>query len=45
MPYKIVIIVMLLCMGGCGIKGELVRPSDIPEYKKEQQDQRGSLPL
>jgi predicted small lipoprotein YifL len=35
----------LLLLSACGIKGELVRPSDIPAYEKAKEDRRGSLPL
>jgi predicted small lipoprotein YifL len=36
---------MMLVQSGCGMKGDLVRPHDIPAYEKKQEKKDGSLPL
>lgn len=35
----------LLSISACGIKGNLVRPSDIPAYEQKLEKRDGSLPL
>jgi predicted small lipoprotein YifL len=44
MKYLILTIALLL-IASCGIKGDLVRPSEIPNIEKQMEKNRGSLPL
>ncbi|TAE83257.1 MAG: hypothetical protein EAZ74_03575 [Alphaproteobacteria bacterium] len=41
----IMIIMVMVMMSACGIKKDVIRPSDIPEYEKQQEKKRGSLPI
>ncbi len=35
---------MVFLLSACGVKGKLVRPTDIPAYEKRE-EQHGSFPL
>lgn len=34
---------LLICLAACGIKGDLVRPSDVQHVKEQKQKQRNGL--
>ncbi len=36
---------LALAVSACGIKGEVIRPADIPVYEQERESRDGSLPL
>ena len=45
MIYKLMSIIMMVLLTACGMKGNLVRPADIPAYEKTLEKKDGSLPL
>ncbi len=39
------LMLVMMTLSACGIKGDLVRPSDIPAYEEKLEKRDGSLPL